>query len=151
MREELHRIMRQAGNVDQDFCGWMTVNQRICHKESTLFASYNVHGTEMVVCRTDTDDLFRQLCHFRITAVNTCDKCIRIAGCHHHHTESVPADHLFACFRESNAFACSLFRKDTGVAVAAFFFAVVAQVDDFDTFQAQVFFGSNFFQTFFVA
>ena len=27
MREELHRIMRQAGNVDQDFCGWMTVNK----------------------------------------------------------------------------------------------------------------------------
>ena len=151
MREELHGILGQAGDIDQYFCRRMTVDQRVGDKERTFLASQDIQGAEMRIRRTDTDDLFCHLGHFGVAAVNARHESVGIACRNHHHTECVTVYHLFASLCIRYAFAGFLVRQDLGIPMAAFRFAVVAEVDDFDTFEADVFFCRDLFQTFFVA
>ena len=151
MREELHGILGQAGDVDQHFRRRVAVDQRIGDEERPFLASQDVQSTEMRIRRTDADDLLCHLGHFGIAAVNACHESIGVACLDHHHTECVAVDHLFASLCIRHAFAGFLLGQYLGVTMAAFRFAVVAKVDDLDTFEADVFFSRDLSQAFFVA
>ena len=145
--EELHGVVRQAGDIDQYLGRRVTVDQRIGHEEGTLLTSQDVQGTEMLVTRADADDLLRHLGNLRVAAVYARHESVSVAGSHHHHTERIAVYHLLASLRVSHALTCLLIRKNTGVAVAAFRLAVVAEVDDLDTFQTDILLGGDLGQT----
>ena len=145
--EELHGVVRQAGDIDQYLGRRMTVDQRIGHKERTLLARQDVQGAEMLVARTDTDDLLRHLGNLRVAAVYTRHESVGVAGSHHHHTKGVTVYHFLASLRVGHALARLLVGKDTGVAVAAFRLTVVAEVDDLDTVQTDILLGGDLGQT----
>ena len=94
--EELHGVVRQAGDIDQYLGRRVTVDQRIGHEEGTLLTSQDVQGTEMLVTRADADDLFRHLGNLRVAAVYTRHESVSVAGSHHHHTERITVYHLLA-------------------------------------------------------
>ena len=94
--EELHGVVRQAGDIDQYLGRRVAVDQRIGHKERTLLTSQDVQGAEMLVARADADDLFRHLCNLRVAAVYTRHESVSVAGSHHHHTKGVTVYHFLA-------------------------------------------------------
>ena len=133
MSEELHRIMRQAGDVDQHLRRGVAVDQCIGNEEGTLLAGQDVHRTEMLIGRTDADDLLSQPRHLRIAAIDTGHEGIRLAGRYHHHTKRIAIHHFLAGLGEGDALACLLLGEDAGVAMATIRLPIVAQVDDLDT------------------
>lgn len=48
MREELHGILGQAGDIDQYFCRRMAVDQRVGDKERTFLASQDIQAPKCV-------------------------------------------------------------------------------------------------------
>ena len=129
----------------------MAVDQRIGNEVSTLLGVEDVHGTEMLVSFLYADYLLGNLDGIAVLGVKSGYECIRISGFHHHHTEIVAFEHLVDGFLIVGSFAGTLFAQDACVSLAAFRFAVVAQVDDFDTLQVQVELFGQFGDTFFIS
>ena len=97
-----------------------------------------MHRTEMLVLRLYADDFLGYLDSVAVFRIKTGDECIRIACFHHHHTEVVAFEHLVVGFFVGGTLAGTLFRKDAGITFAARCLVRMAQVYDFDTFQAEV-------------
>ena len=102
----------------------------------------------MVVFRLYADYFFGDLDCIGIFGVHARDECVRFASLHHHHAEVVALEHLVVGFFVGNAFAGTLFGKDTCITLAAFRFVRMAQVYDFDAFEAEVEFFRQFLDCF---
>ena len=125
----------------------MAVDKRVCQEVRTFLTVHDVHGTEMVVFRLYADDFFGNLDGVGVFGIHTRDECVRFASLYHHHAEIVTLEHLVVGFLECITFAGFLLGQYLGITFAAFSFAVVAQVNDFDAFQAEVEFFRQFLDT----
>ena len=148
MVEETYGIFRQFGDINQCFRVGMAVDERVGKEVRTFFGVEDVHGTEMLVFRTDADYFFGYLDGIAVFGVQSGDESVGLAGFHHHHTEVVALEHLVVGFFVGNAFAGTLFGKDTCITLAAFRFVRMAQVYDFDAFEAEVEFFRQFLDCF---
>ena len=126
MVEETDCLVSQFGDVNQSFRIRMTVDQRICQEVSTLLRIKNVHCSEMVESGLDADHFFGNF-------------------------DGVAFEHLVVGFFVCKAFAGTFFGKDAWVAFAAFRLVRMAEIDDFDAFQAQVEFFGQFADCFVVS
>ena len=125
----------------------MAVDKCVRQEVRTFLTVHDVHGTEMVVFRLYADDFFGDLDRIGIFGVHARDECVRFASLYHHHAEVVALEHLVVGLFECITFAGFLLGQYLGITFAAFGFAVVAQVDDFDAFQAEIEFLRQFLDT----
>ena len=129
----------------------MTVDKRIGKEESTFFRVKDVHCTEVLVFRTDTDHFFGYLDGITVFGIESGDESVGFTGFYHHHTEVIAFEHLVVGFFVSNAFTGTLLGKDTCIAFATSRFVGVAQVYDFNAFKTQVEFLCQFFDGFVIS
>ena len=94
-----------------------------------------MHGSEMLVFRTDTDDLINYLDGIRVFGVETCDECIGLACLYHHHAKVVALEHLVISLLEGVAFTLTLLCEDAGITLTAFLLGGMAQIDNLNSFK----------------
>ena len=135
MVEELDCFFGQFSDINQCLGVRMPVNQCICQEISAFLGVQDVHGTEMLVLRTDADYLLGYLDGVGVFSVQTGNESISFSGFYHHHTEVVAFEHLVVRFLEVGALAGTLLGKDTGITFTARSFVRMAEVDNLDTFQ----------------
>ena len=97
-----------------------------------------MHGTKMLVLRTDADNLVNNLDGIGILGVQTRNKSISLACLDHHHAEIVTLEHLIVSFLESVSVTLTFFGKDTSITLTTFLFIGVTQINNLDTIEAQV-------------
>ncbi len=86
-----------------------------------------------------------------VLGVQSGDESVGLTGFHHHHAEVVALEHLVVGLFVGDAFAGALFGKDTCVTFAAFRFVGMAQVYDFNAFEAEVEFFCQLLDSFVIA
>ena len=150
MIEESDSLIGQFGYIYQSGSIRMTVDQSVSQEVSSLFGVQDVHGSEMFVFRTDADNFFRYFDGIAVFGVQSGDESVCVSGFNHHHTEVVALEHLVVGLFVCSTFAGTLLREDVCIALTAFRFTVVAEVDDFDSVQAQVEFFGQFLDALFV-
>ena len=148
--EEFHRFLGEFGDVDEGGGVGMSVDERVGDEERALVGIQDVHRTEVLVSRAYADDFLGDLDGVAVFRVRAGDEGVGVAGFDHHHAEIVAFEHFVVGFLEGEAFSCALVGEDVGVAFAPFGLAVVAEVDDFDAFEAQLEFRGEFGDAFVV-
>ena len=137
--EEAHCVVRELHDIDERFCIRVAVHKRIGEEERTLLGAEDMHGTEVLVFRTNTDNFLRQFNRFGILGIATRNERIGIADLHHHHTEVVRFKHIVAGFFEGHAIAAVFFSVDSGVVAAAFEFFRRTRVHNLDAREVELF------------
>ena len=136
--EELHAFASQLGDVDQRLGVWILVNQRVGNIQGAASGINDVHGSEVLVLRTDADDLLDHLDGIGILGVETSNEGVGLASLDHHHAEVVALEHLVVGFLEGVALTLALLGQDVGVALTAFLLRGVAQVDNLYAVDVQI-------------
>ena len=151
MVEEAYGILRQFGDVYQCFRIGMAVDKRIGKEVRAFLGVEDVHCAEVLEFRTDADYFFGHLDGVAVLGVQSGDESVGLTGFHHHHAEVVAFEHLVVGLFVGDAFAGALFGKDTCVTFAAFRFVGMAQVYDFNAFEAEVEFFCQLLDSFVIA
>ena len=134
--KEPHSLVCQFCNIYQGGGIRVTVDQGISQEVGSLFRIQDVHRSEVVVFGTNTDYFFGHFDCITVFSIQSGDESVGISGFHHHHTEVITLKHFIRCFVIRSTFTGTFFGQYLCITFAAFCFAVVAQIDNFDTLQA---------------
>ena len=116
----------------------MAVYQCIGNEEGSMFGIQDMHGSEMLVSRLDTDDFLGYLDGVGIFGVQTSYERIGFSCFYHHHTEIVAFEHLVVCLLEVGSLTGAFLAQDPCIAFSAVGFPVKASVDDLYANQIQI-------------
>ena len=136
--EELNTLARQRGNINQGVGIRILVDQGVCNIESAACGVNDMHGTKVLVLRTDANHFVHYLDGVGILGIESCQESICLTSLYHHHAEVVAFKHFIVGLLEGIAFALTFLSQDTGIALAALLFRRMAQVDNLNTVNVQV-------------
>ena len=133
--EEAYSGGSELGNVDKGVGIGILVHQRIGDVIGALGRVDDMHGSEVLVFRTDTDDLVDYLDGIGVFCIKASDEGVSFACLDHHHTEVVAFEHLIIGLLEGIAVALTLLGEDVGITLTTFLFGGMAQIHDLNTFK----------------
>ena len=116
----------------------MSVEEGVGKKEHPFLGVDDVHGADVVQSLADANHLFRNIGGLLVLAEDTGDHGVGLTSFDHHHAEVVAFEHLFGCLLEGHPLTISFFCEQRCIVHATWLFTVVPQVDDLDSFQADV-------------
>ena len=137
--EEADGVVRELDDIHKRVGIGVAVHERIGQEERSLAGAQDMHGAEVLVFRTDTDDFLREFDGFGVLGIAAGNERVGVAHLHHHHAEVVRFEHVVAGFFEGHAVAAVFFGIDFGVLATAFEFLGRTRVHNLDAREIELF------------
>ncbi|CCY03344.1 unknown [Prevotella sp. CAG:924] len=131
-------MVGQTGYIVEYALVGMAVDQRVGNIEYAPLCVEDVHGSEVLVFRTDADHLLGDLDRIGILRIEAGDERVGIALFHHGHSEVVAFVHLVIGLFEGIALTGALLGKVFGVCGASSLLLIGSHVDDLHAGQVEL-------------